>query len=126
MAESKEVQDVFLKNFKQEIDKIANETLDDSVLLAYKLDPRDFYRIHIDDYIGGVGCIYYVNKDWILDWGGILNICPASQPETAIPVFPKFNRAVFVAHKSFRYPHFVSVVSPFAQSSRYTLISFNK
>jgi len=120
-----EIESIFDDHFKPALKTISQTELTDYDIRCYKLDKGDYYRSHMDDYAGVVGCIYYVNKEWIWDWGGILNIIPSSEVTEATSIFPKFNRAVFLSHGGFKFPHFVNVVADYAKKPRFSVVSFN-
>jgi len=123
---SERVQITINEYFKPVLLEISKLDLNNYQFRSYRLQKGDFIRTHIDDFIGDIGCIYYVNKDWIWDWGGILHFGLDDPNDDSITaVFPKFNRVVIVNHGEFKFPHFVSTVSSFAQNPRYTLVSFN-
>jgi Rps23 Pro-64 3,4-dihydroxylase Tpa1-like proline 4-hydroxylase len=126
LEKSETVNEIYDKYFKPQLNLYSGTTLKAFDIRCYYLKPGDFYRSHIDDYAGSIGCVYYLNKKWIWDWGGLLHINSyegdANQVET---IFPKFNRAVLLDHKKFKFPHFVSVVSEFAKEPRYSIVSFN-
>ncbi|NQY41861.1 MAG: hypothetical protein HRT87_00720 [Legionellales bacterium] len=117
--------EIFNNNFKNKIREMSGVNLQNFDKRCYRLKQGDYYRLHIDDYAGDIGSIYYVNEDWRWDWGGILHVCDHVDQEYILPIFPLFNRLVLVNHKKFRVPHFISQVSEFALNPRFTIIGFN-
>jgi Rps23 Pro-64 3,4-dihydroxylase Tpa1-like proline 4-hydroxylase len=120
------VNEVYSKYFIPELKKFSEVNLKAFDIRCYRMQKGDFYRSHIDDYAGSIGCLYYINKKWIWDWGGLLHITSYDGDANAVEtIFPKFNRAIFLDHKKFKFPHFVSVISEFAKEPRYSIVSFN-
>ena|SRR3989338_10628096 len=118
--------EIYKSHFIPELEKYSQDKLKAFDIRCYQLSPGDFYRSHIDDYAGSIGCVYYLNKKWIWDWGGLLHINSYKESTDYIEtIFPKFNRVIFLDHKKFKFPHFVSVVSEFAKEPRYSIVSFN-
>ena len=121
-----ETSGIFDEHFKPALKSISQTELSEYDVRCYKLEAGDHYRTHIDDWLGVIGCIYYINKSWIWDWGGILHVGMDDGSDQTIPIFPKFNRAVFISHGGFRFPHFISPVTNYALNSRFSMISFNR
>ena len=118
------VKGVFDEFFQSKLRELSGRDLLEFDTRCYKLDTGDFYRTHMDDYAGTIGCVYYLNKRWCWDWGGILHI--GKSDDSLKSIFPKFNRIVIHDMKKFRFPHFISPVTSYAKNSRYTIVSFNK
>ena len=66
---------------------------------------------------------YNINKHWIWDWGGILNIYLNKK---LVPIFPKYNRLVLMNNEHYENPHFISSIEEYALQDRYTLVGFEK
>ena len=119
-----EVNDIFNEYFKPALKSISQSELTEYDIRCNKLESGDHYRSHIDSYAGDVGCVYYINKKWIWDWGGILHICSGEDEDYCKPIFPKFNRLVVLNNKKFHSPHFISPVSEFALNPRFSIVIF--
>jgi hypothetical protein len=90
-------------------------------LRAYRMTEGDHQRIHIDQYAGEVGFIYYLSKDWKWDWGGLLMTAHGDEVTASLP---KFNQLIVLNHARARPPHCVTPVTPFAREPRYMLVGF--
>jgi Rps23 Pro-64 3,4-dihydroxylase Tpa1-like proline 4-hydroxylase len=126
LENTKTIQDILKQYFHSNIGKISGVTLTAFDDRCYQLTQGNYYRTHIDDYAGIMNSIYYVNKQWSWDWGGILNVCSHTDHEYNQAIFPKFNRLVLLYNEKFRSPHYVNQVSEFASVPRYSIVSFNK
>tara|TARA_Y100001973_G_C5174136_1_gene320858 strand:+ start:215 stop:805 length:591 start_codon:yes stop_codon:yes gene_type:complete len=120
----KETKLIFDKYFKPKINELSNEKLNLYDVRCYSHGEGDFFRTHIDDYAGSIGCVYYCNKNWCWDWGGILHI--GQKDDELLSIFPKFNRIVIHDMKKFRFPHFISPITHYAKNNRFTIVSFNR
>ncbi len=92
-----------------------------SDLRAYRMVEGDHQRVHIDEYAGKVGFIYYMSKGWKWDWGGLLL---TGEGDGMLASIPKFNQLIVLNHGRQRPPHCVTPVTPFAREPRYMLIGF--
>jgi len=121
-----ETENIFDKYFLPNLKLLSGLELTEYNLFCFKLDEGCHYRTHIDDWVGEIGCIYYVNKKWIWDWGGILHVGVDNEVDKVVPIFPKFNRAIFVNHGGFKFPHYISHVASYALNPRFSMITFAK
>lgn len=126
LEDSERINQLYDQYFKPALSEVSQVELSEFDMRCYRLQSGDFYRTHIDDYAGAVGMIYYINKDWIWDWGGLLHVCNGKTDDQTTAILPVFNRAMIIDHANFRFPHFISAVSEYAKNPRYTIVSFNK
>lgn len=103
--------------------RLAGVAAKEAELRAYRMKEGDHQRVHIDDYAGPVGFIYYMSKEWKWDWGGLLM---TAQGDDMVASLPAFNRLVVLNHGKVRPPHMVTQVTPFAREPRYMLVGFAK
>jgi Rps23 Pro-64 3,4-dihydroxylase Tpa1-like proline 4-hydroxylase len=109
---------IHIKPLLDELSGVKSEKVD---LRAYKMTDGDHQRVHVDEYAGPVGFIYYMSKDWKWDWGGLLM---TAKGDEMTPSLPKFNRLIVLNHGKSRPPHCVTPVTPFAREPRYMLVGF--
>src|SRR5258707_8023161 len=82
----------YIKPVLEDLSGVKSEKVD---LRAYKMTEGDHQRVHIDEYAGPVGFIYYMSKDWKWDWGGLLM---TAQDEAMTASLPKFNQLIALNH----------------------------
>jgi Rps23 Pro-64 3,4-dihydroxylase Tpa1-like proline 4-hydroxylase len=111
----------YATHIKPILERLAGAKLDKADLRAYRMTEGDHQRIHIDEYAGPVGFIYYMSKDWKWDWGGLLM---TAKGDDMVASLPKFNQLIVLNHGRARPPHMVTPVTPFAREPRYMLVGF--
>ena len=126
LESNKYIEIIFENHFIEVFNKLSESELTKFDIRCYKMDNGCHYRQHMDDWVGDIGCMYYFHKRWVWDWGGITHLGLEADSDSVVPIFPKFNRAVFSNHKKYRFPHFVSHVADYAKETRLSLISFGK
>ena len=126
LESNENVEIIFENHFIDMFNKLSESELTKFDIRCYKMDNGCHYRQHMDDWVGDIGCMYYFHKRWVWDWGGITHLGLNDDSDSVVPIFPKFNRAVFSNHKKYRFPHFVSHVTDYAKETRLSLISFGK
>ena len=94
----------YIKPVLEELSQTKSSKVD---LRAYRMTEGDHQRVHIDDYAGPVGFIYYMSKDWKWDWGGLLM---TAKGDDMTPSLPKFNQLIALNHAKSRPPHMVTPV----------------
>ena len=120
--------DIFKEYFVNRFESAFKCKITEPYILLQKYGKGSFSRIHTDDYRGEVrhvdiGFIYYLNRRWVWDWGGLLIICPDNKCEDMAAVVPKHNRISIVNHQK-RPPHAVTPVTDWAKEVRYGLTGF--
>ena len=110
--------DQHIKPFLDSLAGVKSKAVD---LRAYQMLAGDHQRVHIDEYAGPVGFIYYMSKGWKWDWGGLLLTAQGDEMTASIP---KFNQLIVLNHGKARPPHCVTPVTPFAREPRYMLVGF--
>ena len=122
---SSDFKEILYGKFIDNINEMFSKPLKEFDTRAYRLNKGDYYRSHMDLEVGGAfNIIYYLNKEWIWDWGGILHICSEEVEEYCKPIFPKFNRLVLLNNKKFNSPHYISSVTEFALKPRFNITIF--
>ena len=111
----------YAAHIKPVLESISGSRSEKVDLRAYKMIEGDHQRVHIDEYAGPVGFIYYMSKGWKWDWGGLLL---TAQGEEMTASLPKFNQLIVLNHGKARPPHCVTPVTPFAREPRYMLVGF--
>ena len=126
LEKSEEINKLYATHFRPALSEVSGKELSEFDIRCYQLKQGDFYRTHIDDYAGKVGMIYYINEKWIWDWGGILHVGSDQDDKEITAILPVFNRAMIIDHEKFRFPHFISGGSYYAQNQEYSILYFNK
>ena len=124
LKQNKEVNKIYETEFVHRIEKNIKSPVTSHELSCMKLTQGDYYRTHIDGWQGKYNSIYYVNKNWTWDWGGLLHVVEDKKDGYFETILPKFNRLVILHNDKFKCPHFVSPVNEYAINPRYTLASW--
>lgn len=117
-----QIQNSYFNYLKPLIENYTNHKFSHHDLRCYRMDAGGHFRIHKDDYQSTFGFIWYLNKDWKWDWGGLLiTLNTDSSPNVYIP---EFNKLVILNHGDSQTPHFVTEIASHAKEPRLMLVGF--
>tara|TARA_R110002051_G_scaffold191236_1_gene260011 strand:- start:1618 stop:2226 length:609 start_codon:yes stop_codon:yes gene_type:complete len=119
-----EINKIYETAFVNRIEDAIKTSVVSHKLSCMKCERGDYYRTHIDGWQGDYNSIFYINKDWTWDWGGLLHVVEDKEDGYFETILPKFNRLVILHNDKFKCPHFVTPVNEYAEYSRYTLASW--
>jgi Rps23 Pro-64 3,4-dihydroxylase Tpa1-like proline 4-hydroxylase len=122
LESSYEINHCFDSYIRPALEQIIGLPLTRVDLRCYKMTKGSHFRIHKDDYQSNYGFIWYLNRQWKWDWGGLL--LTVNDDHTATVTIPEFNKLVFMDHRANTVPHCVTPVTEFAGQDRYTLVGF--
>lgn len=88
----------------------------------HKLSSGSFYRSHLDKYAGICGYTYFLNRQWMWDYGGILRFYSEKNLDS-FSIFPKSNR-ILIRDEKERLFHDVSIVSKYAKNDQYLILGW--
>ena len=74
LKNNKEIIDIYKNEFVHRIESHLDIKMSHYDLSCMKCESGDYYRAHIDGWQGEYNSIFYVNKKWTWDWGGLLHI----------------------------------------------------
>lgn len=123
-----EWQGIFRNEILTQIENAFKCKIAQPIFMLQKYSVGSYSRIHTDDYRNGVehvdiGFIYYLNRRWVWDWGGLLLACTRPTSEEMLAIAPKHNRITIINHQM-RPPHAVTPVTDWAKEARYGLTGF--
>lgn len=94
---------------------------------CHKFTNENFARTHFDNYAGNYAVTINLNKNWKWDWGGLLCIPYGKEFNKTHTLAPFWNTMNILTTKNGKEsPHFITAVSDFAKSSRYSITLFVK
>jgi len=117
------IKNCFQNYIKPLIEQHSKKTITTADLRVYKMLEGGHYRIHKDNWMATTGFVWYLNKDWKWDWGGLLIDLDMNNENYANITIPEFNQLVIMNHQS-EVPHLVTQVTSYAQEPRLTLVGF--
>ncbi|XP_022180958.1 prolyl 3-hydroxylase OGFOD1 isoform X2 [Myzus persicae] len=114
---------VLLETLKQNIATYLGKTFNDTISASCSKYDRGDYLLCHDDRVDdrSVAFIYYLNYDWLPEWGGTLDIYSVDDTNSATEIVeninPDFNTMIFFPVEKYTYHQVAENVSTFARIS---------